>query len=35
MSYPWAADNTGHSFQIFMNTYVDVDPSINQKTTML
>lgn len=35
MSYPWAAEKMGHSLQMFMNTYVGVDPSINQKMTKL
>jgi integrase len=35
MSYTWAAEKMGHSLQMFMNTYVGVDPSINQKMTKL
>ncbi|ARD06170.1 integrase [Lactobacillus amylolyticus] len=35
MSYPWAAEKMGHSLQMFMNTYVGVDPSIEDKMTQL
>lgn len=35
MSYPWAAEKMGHSLQMFMNTYVSVDPSIEEKMTQL
>lgn len=35
MSYPWAAEEMGHSLQMFTNTYVSVDPSINQKMIKL
>lgn len=35
MSYPWASEKMGHSLQMFMNTYVGVDPSIEDKMTKL
>ena len=35
MSYPWAAEKMGHSLQMFMNTYVGVDPNMNEKMNKL
>lgn len=35
MSYPWAAEKMGHSLQMFMNTYVGLNSSIEQKMTKL
>ena len=35
MSFTWAAEKMGHSLQMFMNTYVGVDPSINKQMTQL
>lgn len=35
MSYPWASEKMRHSLQMFMNTYVGVDPSIEDKMTQL
>lgn len=35
MSYPWAAEKMGHSLQMFMNTYVGIDPNMNQQMNKL
>lgn len=35
MSYPWAAEKMGHSLQMFMNTYVGVDPAMNRQMAAL
>lgn len=35
MSYPWASEKMGHSLQMFMNTYVGVDPDMNQQMNKL
>lgn len=35
MSYPWAAEKMGHSLQMFMNTYVGVNPDMDRKMTKL
>lgn len=35
MSYPWASEKMGHSLQMFMNTYVGVDPNMNKQMNKL
>ncbi|MEL4236818.1 site-specific integrase, partial [Lactobacillus amylovorus] len=35
MSYQWAAEKMGHSLQLFMNTYVGINPDIDKQMTQL